>query len=165
MTGLERNGDVVRMSSYALLFSKIGHSGWEPDLIHFTNTQVYLSINYYVRQMFSSNSGDTYLDFKASDPLEKNSLALSAVKDGTTGDLILKPVNYGESTRQIGFTLPESYKNIGKASETVLGGDPNAMNDFGSASSITPKNSTVQVERHLNYTAQADSLTVLRFRR
>jgi alpha-N-arabinofuranosidase len=165
MTGLERNGDVVEMSSYAPLFSKIGHSGWEPDLIHFTNTQVSLSINYYVQQMFSANSGDTYLDFKASDQLEKNGFALSIVKDETTGDLILKLVNYSDSARQIGFTLSESYKDFGTASETVLSGDPNVVNDYDSASRVAPMNSAVPVERHLNYTAPADSLTVFRFRR
>jgi alpha-N-arabinofuranosidase len=165
MTGLERNGDVVRMSSYAPLFSKIGHSGWEPDLIHFTNTQVYLSINYYVQQMFSSNSGDTYLDFKASGQLERDSLALSVVKDGTSGDLILKLVNYGDAMRQIGFALPEPYKNIAQASETLLTGDPNAFNDYDSALKITAVQTTVPAERHLRYAAPANSLAVFRFRR
>jgi alpha-L-arabinofuranosidase len=115
--------------------------------------------------MFSFKSGDPHLDFKASDQLGNNGLALSVVKDGTTGDLILKFVNYRDSARQIGFTLPESYRYIGKASETVLGGDPNAINNFDSASKVAPMNSTVPVERHLNYAVQADSLTVFRFRR
>jgi len=163
MTGLERNGDIVRMSSYAPLLSKIGHSGWEPDLIHFTNTQVFLSINYYVQQMFSSNSGGTYLDSKAGDTLDKDSVAFSAVTDSASGDLILKLVNYGDAVRQVGFTLPESCKNRIKVSETVLTGDPNAFNDYGSAPKIAPVQTTVPAERHLRYAAPANSLTVLRF--
>ncbi|MBO7639731.1 MAG: carbohydrate binding domain-containing protein, partial [Treponema sp.] len=33
MTGMERNGDVVRLASYAPLFNRIGHSQWTPDMI------------------------------------------------------------------------------------------------------------------------------------
>ena len=61
MTSLERNGDVVRMASYAPLLGKLGHTQWDPDLIYFTNTAVHPTINYYVQRLFGSNSGDTYL--------------------------------------------------------------------------------------------------------
>jgi alpha-L-arabinofuranosidase len=48
MTSVERNGDVVRMASYAPLLSKEGHINWNPDLIYFTNTTVCPTVNYYV---------------------------------------------------------------------------------------------------------------------
>jgi len=61
MTALERNGDVVRMASYAPLLGKERHMQWQPNLIYFDNTKVSPSVNYYVQQLFSRNQGDVYL--------------------------------------------------------------------------------------------------------
>ena len=64
MTSLERNGDLVYLSSYAPLLSKRGHTQWTPDMIYFDNTTITPSINYYAQQLFSVNSGDAYLPTK-----------------------------------------------------------------------------------------------------
>ena len=40
LTNVERNADVVVMSSYAPLLAKEGHTQWNPDLIYFNNTEV-----------------------------------------------------------------------------------------------------------------------------
>ena len=37
LAALERNGDVVHMSSYAPLLAKDGRTQWNPDLIYFNN--------------------------------------------------------------------------------------------------------------------------------
>ena len=60
LTALERNADVVRFASYAPLLAKRDHTDWTPDLIYFTNTEVFPTINYHVQQLFSVNSGDFY---------------------------------------------------------------------------------------------------------
>ena len=64
MTTLERNGDLVYLSSYAPLLAKQGHTQWRPDMIYFDNESVTPSINYYAQQLFSVNSGDMYLPTK-----------------------------------------------------------------------------------------------------
>lgn len=61
MTGLERNGDIVRMAAYAPLFGNLTATHWSPDLIWFNNHQSTGSINYYVQKLFSNNVGDTLL--------------------------------------------------------------------------------------------------------
>ncbi len=61
LTGLERNGDIVTMTSYAPLLAKIGSTQWQPDLIWFDNTQVYGSPSYYVQKLFSLHRGTGYL--------------------------------------------------------------------------------------------------------
>lgn len=61
LTSLERNADVVSFASYAPLLAKRGNTQWNPDLIYFSNTQVGPTINYYVQQLFSVNSGDVLL--------------------------------------------------------------------------------------------------------
>ena len=40
MTGMERNSDIVRMSSYAPLFAYVGYTQWNPDLIGFEPAQL-----------------------------------------------------------------------------------------------------------------------------
>jgi alpha-L-arabinofuranosidase len=51
----------VRFASYAPLLGKIGRTGWDPNLIYFTNTRVAPTINYHVQRLFSTNAGDAYV--------------------------------------------------------------------------------------------------------
>ncbi|GAA4491424.1 alpha-L-arabinofuranosidase C-terminal domain-containing protein [Microbacterium panaciterrae] len=58
MTGLERNGDIVKLASYAPLLAKTHRTQWTPDLIYFDNQRVMPSLNYHVQSMFSTTAGD-----------------------------------------------------------------------------------------------------------
>ncbi len=95
--GLERNGDIVEMSSYAPLLAKRGHTQWNPDLIYFDNAGVYPTVDYYVQQMAGNAAGDTYvasaikLDRAPSGARER--VAVSTVTDSRTGRTYLKLVN------------------------------------------------------------------------
>ncbi|MES2484394.1 MAG: alpha-L-arabinofuranosidase C-terminal domain-containing protein [Bacteroidota bacterium] len=96
LTGLERNGDVVSMASYAPLLARENHTQWNPDLIYFNGSEVKLTVNYYVQQLYGNNPGDAYVQsfVKLSDNSEANRrFGVSAVTDAATGDLILKLVN------------------------------------------------------------------------
>ncbi len=64
MTGLERNGDIVRMAAYAPLFGNLTATHWSPDLIWFNNHQVTGSISYYMQKLFSVNQGSKLLSSK-----------------------------------------------------------------------------------------------------
>ncbi len=61
MTGLERNGDIVKMAAYAPLFSSTTARHWAPDLIWFNNSSSVGSVNYYIQKMFSLNTGSKLL--------------------------------------------------------------------------------------------------------
>lgn len=95
MTDLERNADVVVMSSYAPMLAKDGHHNWNPDMIYFTNTSVRTTPAYEVQRLFSNYGGDRYIvsELKA----EKQELAYrigaSVVKDSKTGKTYVKLVN------------------------------------------------------------------------
>lgn len=100
LTSVERNADVVAMTSYAPLLAKKGHTQWRPDLIYFTNDSVMPTTDYYVQKMFGNNSGDSYipaeLSVSDSNPDVKNRFGLSIVRDsaaGKEGDYIIKLVN------------------------------------------------------------------------
>ncbi len=61
MTGLERNGDIVKMAAYAPLFGNLTATHWAPDLIWFNNSLSTGSISYYMQKLFSTNAGTTLL--------------------------------------------------------------------------------------------------------
>lgn len=55
MTGMERNSDIVKMSSYAPLFANVNIKAWNPDLICFDSSQSYGTPSYYNQVLFSRN--------------------------------------------------------------------------------------------------------------
>jgi alpha-L-arabinofuranosidase len=61
MTGLERNADIVTMSSYAPLFVNVNDRKWNPDAICFNGSESYGTPSYYVQKLFSQNRADTVL--------------------------------------------------------------------------------------------------------
>ncbi len=63
MTGLEKNGDIVKMAAYAPLFSSGYKNHWAPNLIWFNNYQVTGSISYYVQKLFAKNQGSKLLSY------------------------------------------------------------------------------------------------------
>jgi alpha-N-arabinofuranosidase len=67
LAGLERNSDLVVMSSYAPLFVNVNPGGmqWRTDLIGFDALSSYGSPSYYVQKMFNNNRGDLTLPVAA----------------------------------------------------------------------------------------------------
>jgi alpha-L-arabinofuranosidase len=61
LTGLERNSDIVLMSSYAPLFCRAGWQAWKPNAIYFNQRNSYGTPSYWVQRMFSLNRPDRIL--------------------------------------------------------------------------------------------------------
>jgi alpha-L-arabinofuranosidase len=61
ITGMERNCDVVRMSSYAPLFVNVNDRKWNPDAIVFDTLHCYGTPSYWAQRMFSTHRGDSVL--------------------------------------------------------------------------------------------------------
>ncbi|UKK53601.1 alpha-L-arabinofuranosidase C-terminal domain-containing protein [Prevotella sp. E2-28] len=124
LTDIERNGDVVEMTSYAPMLSKDGHSNWNPDMIYFSNTNIRTTPAYEIQRIFSVYGGDRYISSKFivhSSKLnegEANSeiahrIGASVVRDSKTGKQYLKLVNALPSTLKIrvdGIQTPTSVK-------------------------------------------------------
>ncbi|CAD0009064.1 alpha-L-arabinofuranosidase C-terminal domain-containing protein [Flavobacterium salmonis] len=127
LTGIERNGDVVTMASYAPLLAREKHTQWNPDLIYFNGYEVKPTVNYFVQQLYGQNPGDFYLQntvklSDANDEVNKR-IGVSAVQDKTTGDLIIKLVNVLPVSVAPSITVA----NLGtaeNASYTLLSGNP-----------------------------------------
>lgn len=95
LCGIERNADVVEMTSYAPMLCKEGHSNWNPDMIYFTNTEIRTTPAYDVQRLFSVNSGDRYIQSSLTidQPQLSHRVAASVVRDSKTGKKYLKIVN------------------------------------------------------------------------
>lgn len=74
MTGLERNGDIVKLAAYAPLFGNETANQWTPDLIWFNNTKSWGSVNYYVQKLFGNNAGTKLLSSKLTGNHDNNAL-------------------------------------------------------------------------------------------
>lgn len=61
LTGLERNADIVVISSYAPLFSRVGGEQWKHNMINFNSLYTLKTLNYHVQEMYANNYGDKYL--------------------------------------------------------------------------------------------------------
>lgn len=70
MTGLERNGDVIRFASVAPLFARKNYFQWIPDFIWFDGDTVMGTPGYYVQQMYGVYTGNAAVEHSA-DGLEE----------------------------------------------------------------------------------------------
>ncbi|MEO7992444.1 MAG: alpha-L-arabinofuranosidase C-terminal domain-containing protein [Chryseolinea sp.] len=164
MVGLERNGDVVSMASYAPLLAKTNHTQWTTDMIFFDNTRICLTPNYYIQKMFSVNQGNIYFDNVVSMNLNDSTLLASCVKDDVSGDVILKLVNAGYSPKVMKVNLTR-FKNINSTAElTQLTGAADAENTFDQPQHIVPVNSLFKLARKFEYNTPPMSLTVIRLK-
>ncbi|MGM8362910.1 alpha-L-arabinofuranosidase C-terminal domain-containing protein [Flavobacterium sp. ARAG 55.4] len=107
MTGLERNADIVHLTSYAPLMAHVDAFQWAPDMIWFDNLNSYGTANYYVQKMYSNNKGTDVLEItKDGKPLTgQNELYATAAKDVTTNELILKLVNTSGKVQDLTINL------------------------------------------------------------
>lgn len=164
MTSLERNGDVVKMASYAPMLAKKGFTQWTTDLIFFDNVKICPTVNYYVQKMFMTNQGETYFGNVISKDARDSTLAASCVHDSKTGDIIIKLVNSGSNAKSMKINL-SNFKNIvPDAEKTLLTGSADAENSFENPGKVVPVSSTLKISSKFEYSAPAMSLTVIRIK-
>jgi alpha-L-arabinofuranosidase len=161
LTGLERNGDIVSMASYAPLLAKEGHTQWNPDMIYFNNTSIQPATAYYVQQMFGNNAGDEYLPGNvslsvANEALRKR-IAVSVVRDTKSRDVILKLVNVSSVPVASSIDLGAVVLADNKAARTVLAGRPDAKN-------ATPVTTADTVAQKFETELPPYSFTILRIK-
>ena len=112
--GMERNGDLVKMASYAPLLTNVNQPNWSCNLIHFDTDRVMGRAAYYVQQLMAENrptynlglnrvSGDTITigpdapvclqPEKPGDVVRCPLQFFAAGRDEKTGEVIIKVVN------------------------------------------------------------------------
>lgn len=141
MTGLERNADVVRLSSYAPLLAHVEAWQWRPDLIWFDNLRTVGTPNYYVQKMFSANKGTHVIPaLQNGQPLTgSDSVYASAVLDKNKSAVIIKIVNVSSNNKPYEIKI-QGYKPTGKNSIQVLSSPhANSYNTLNDQRNIYPQ--------------------------
>ena len=161
LTAVERNGDIVHMTSYAPMLAKEGHTQWNPDLIYFNNTEIKPTVGYFIQKLFGQNSGDYYLPCSIS-VSEKNEkvvkrIAASVVRNSKSNDIIVKMVNLlpVEAKTTIDFSKMEEI--ITTAERIVLTGSPDDK-------TARPETDQINVNSNTSITLPPYSFTLLRIK-
>ncbi len=158
---VERNGDVVCMTSYAPLFARKNATNWNPDLIYFDNERPFLTCSYYVQQMFGQSAGQYYygdcVTIKdATEKLNEQSVVLNV----KTRELFVKVCNdtADKKTAKLNLSRFKSLKPLAK--KTTLSGNPGDENNFDQQP-IAPVIEDVKVSKKMDLELPPYSFTML----
>ena len=155
---VERNGDVVCMTSYAPLFAKKGTNNWNPDLIYFDNEKPYLTCSYYVQQMFGQSSGDWFYGDCVKLDREDNLLGQSVVLDTKARKLYVKICNASENAAKADINLSR-FPVKSNAALTTLKGQPMDENNYD-AQPIAPVTESVKVSKKMKVDVEPYSMVM-----
>ena len=159
LVNVERNADIVRMTSYAPLLARYGHTNWNPDMIYFNSSSIDLTPGYYTQKIFGNNSGDQYITGQLQvenhrDDVRKR-VATSTVYDSATGDLIIKLINLLPVNINTAITIND-YELVGSSALcTILSGQPTDRKAI-------PTETNIEVASQFNYEMPPYSFTTIR---
>lgn len=161
LTDVERNADLVEMTSYAPLFGKEGHCQWRPDLIYFDNTKIKLTTDYYIQELYGINSGDEYIPCTWKVENEKEAVANrvgeSVVRDSRTGDIMIKLANLLPVQSRVALDLKGLVSGTKEAILQVLKGKPTDTD-------VIPQESSFDVGSRFDYEMPPYSFSVIRIK-
>ena len=140
MTGLERNAEVVNLTSYAPLMAHEEAWQWTPDLLWFNNLEAYGSANYYVQKLFATNRGtDLIAITKDGKPVTgQNNLFASAVKDSNSKEVIVKLVNTSATAQEVNVDLKGTKLQAKGTIITLTSPNLQDENSFANPKKISP---------------------------
>jgi len=164
--GLERNGDVVRMSSYAPLFFHVNDIQWPVNMIGFDSSRVALRTSYYVQKMLAWNRPDEILQTQVappSDPKDAEVFAIAGLQR-KTGDVLVRVVNRAAAPREMKIRFQGVAKIGSRARVTTLShDDPTAENTVDFPDAVLPVESTFDgAGAEFTYVFRPYSFTLLR---
>ena len=153
---VERNGDVVSMTSYAPLFARKNATNWNPDLIYFDNERPFLTCSYYVQQMFGQSSGQYYygdcVSFEGDapgieQPQEDVHYGQSVILNVKTRKLFVKLCNASGEPKTANINLSRfGLKKM--ATKTSFAGNASDENNYD-AQPIAPKKEQIKAAKKM----------------
>ncbi len=160
LLGLERNSDLVTMSSYAPLWVNVSSNQWVPDLIGFNNTTSYGSPSYYAQVMLSNNHGTTVVSNSISGA---NGLQTLVTRSGSTYYLTVVNTLGAANTTTVNLSGVNAVSSTGTATSLVASSST-ATNSITNPTNIVPVTSAVSgLGTSFNYTFPGNSITILKF--
>lgn len=151
MTGMERNADIVHMTTYAPLFAHYEGWQWRPDLIWFNNLETVKSINYYVQQLYAHNPGTHVLKTLAGKtPLTgQDGLFASSTIDRNKNEIILKIANTSNDMQKVKYTINGLKKGIRQGQHILLhANNLDIENTLEEPQAVIPKTYNITINDH-----------------
>jgi alpha-L-arabinofuranosidase len=147
MTGLERNADVVYMTSYAPLFAHVNRWQWTPDLIWFDNLTAFGTANYQVQKLYATNAGSSTLSIKSNGEnlTGQQELYATAAFDAKTNEVIIKLVNTSATNKALELNIKGLAKTALGNSIILTDKDLKNFNTIGKPNKFIPIESTLSV--------------------
>jgi len=151
MTGLERNAEVVHLTSYAPLMAHADGWQWTPDMIWFNNLESFGTPNYQVQKMYSTNPGTDLLRITENGDkiIGKDGLYATAVKDVNTNELIIKVVNTSGQNQNLSIQVEGGSITTNVSVLTMGMDDLEAENSFEDPLKISPNGGSATMERNI----------------
>jgi alpha-L-arabinofuranosidase len=167
---VERNADVVAMTSYAPLFARKNGTQWNPDMIYFDNERVFPTCSYYVQQLFGQSSGQYYygdcVQFEGDEkgviqPQENVHYGQSVILNVKTRKLYVKLVNASDKEKEADINLSR-FPLKKTCVKTVLEGNANDENNF-EKQPIAPKKETIKAQKKFDIDLKPYSMVMLEY--
>ena len=165
---VERNGDIVAMTSYAPLFARRDNTNWNPDMIYFDNERPYLTCSYYVQQMFGQSAGQYYygncVTFEGDaagveQPQEDVHYGQSVVLNVKTRKLFVKICNAGEEAKKAHLDLSR-FPIKPNAEITVIKGNANDENNYDKQP-IMPVTNPIKMKKKMDLDIDPYSISMI----
>ena len=167
---VERNGDIVCMTSYAPLFARKNATNWNPDLIYFDNERPFLTCSYYVQQLFGQSSGQYYygdcVSFQGDaagvqQPQPDVHYGQSVILNVKTRKLYVKLINAGAEPKTANVNLGR-FPLKKTATKTVLTGAPDSENNFDQQP-IAPRQEQLKAQKRFSLDLDPYTMVMLEY--
>ena len=166
LLGLERNSDVVAMSSYAPLLFHVSDIAWPVNLIGFDNARVVRRSSYHIQRMLATNRPDVVLPTRVEPQLAAKDAEVFALAglDRKMNTVILKLVNRATAPQPVTIKLNGCGTPARTAQVITLShDDPTAENTLDDPDLILPRETRCEITgSEFSRALPANSLTILR---
>lgn len=167
MTGLERNAEVVNLTSYAPLMAHEEAWQWTPDLLWFNNLEAYGSANYYVQKLFATNKGTDLIAITSNGKnlIGQNNLYASAVKDMNTKEVIIKLINTSSIIQDVNLELKGIKIDTKGIKTTLTSTNLQEVNSFENPKKISPTEEVIKTkENRVTSSLSAYSVNIIKIK-
>lgn len=163
LTGLERNADIVVISSYAPLFSRVGGEQWKHNLINFNSLYTLKTLNYHIQELYANNYGPKYL--LIDNPEEDGNFTSITTDDKY---VYIKVANVNREAKDVEFEIKETeLASKGTLTELYCDDDElvNKLSYYGKPEEfVVPVKSEIDVQDNLKLTLKARSVNIIKIK-
>lgn len=157
LTALERNGDLVKMASYAPTFAKIDAQCWNLNMIWFDSQNIVLTPNYFNQMLFANNTGSRYIDTG----IDAKGIYTSTTVDEENEIIYVKLVNVNKKDVKISLDF-DGFGTLNASSMQSISGVRGACNALEYTTVVPCQVDCTVAGKKVSTTINGESINVIR---